>query len=51
MQSDGEEDFSEISFEEMLEEVRFNIKRLVDEHKALITCNFSAVLIYFSKKT
>jgi PAS domain S-box-containing protein len=51
VQSDGEEDLSELSFKEMLEDVKLNIQPLIDESDARFNEDFSqAPGIYFSKK-
>ncbi|WP_020380541.1 PAS domain S-box protein [Nafulsella turpanensis] len=51
VQSSTEEDLAEVSFTEVFEEVKSNIKTTIDESKALITEDFSgAPAIYFSKK-
>jgi PAS domain S-box-containing protein len=51
VQSDGEEDLSELSFKEMLEDVKLNIQPLIDESDARFSEDFSqAPGIYFSKK-
>jgi PAS domain S-box-containing protein len=51
VQNSGEEDLSEMSFHDMLEEVKLNIKILIDESNAVIQSEFTrAPVIYFSKK-
>lgn len=51
VQNSGEEDLSELSFNDMLDEVKLNIKSLIDEDHAIILSEFSqAPSIYFSKK-
>lgn len=51
VQSNAEEEVFEVRFEEILEEVRFNIKSLIDESDANIQTEFSqASSIYYSKK-
>ena len=51
VQSEGEEEVSKISFKEMLEEVKLNVKSLIDESNAYIQEDFSqAPAISFSKK-
>lgn len=49
--SNAEEEVYEIDFADMLEEVKLNIKSLVDESEAAISADFSeAPTLYFSKK-
>ena len=51
VKSNGEEDHAEISFAEIFDDVKLNIKSLIDESKAVIHQDFSsAPVIHFSKK-
>jgi PAS domain S-box-containing protein len=51
VQNSGEEELTEVSIHDMLEEVKLNIKSLIDNSNAVIYSDFyKAPFIYFSKK-